>query len=120
MRFSNLRVGQATVGEVNIGHLQVIDLAVSHIQHAGDLLLSHALWEFTQMVLESREVESAARREMIEQLGFLADQVITRGAQKRHDAARAALADLDTIVAGIPSLTPSWATLHPLLQGALA
>ncbi len=74
MRFGNIRVGQDVIGTLNIGHLQVIDVAVSHIQHDGDLPLAHALWEFTQAVIESREVEPATRSIMIEQLAFLSEQ----------------------------------------------
>lgn len=116
MRFSNIRINQGAMGAVNIGHLQVIDVAVSHIQHNGDLALSHALWEFTQAVLE---LEPAARKGMIEQLAFLSDQVLTSQGQKQRSVTRAVLTDLAATTSTIPRLATLWEELAPLLKKAL-
>lgn len=120
MRFSNIRGERGILANVGLGNLQVIDIAVSHIQHNGDLALSHALWEFAQTVLESREVEEATRREMIERLSFLSDQVLTSQGQKQPSVASAVLVDLGRTASSIPALAASWETLEPLLQQALS
>lgn len=119
VRFSNIRVRQGVIGALNIGHLQVIDVAISHIQHNGDLALSHALWEFTQAVLDGQEVEPAARKEMIEQLAFLSDQMLTGQGQKHGAVARTVLRDLAGTASSIPGLALVWEDLAPLLEHAL-
>lgn len=119
MRFSNIRINQGVISSLNISHLQVIDVAISQIQHNGDLALSHVLWEFTQAVLESREVEPDARKDMIERLAFLVDQVLTSQDQKQRPGARAVLADLATTTSAIPGLDSLMKELAPLLQRSL-
>ncbi len=108
------------LAEVDVGNLQVIDVAVSHIQHNGDLALSHALWEFTQTVLESREVEETTRRDIIEQLSFLSDQVLTDQHQKQRAVSHTALVDLERTASRVPELALVWKTLEPLLQQAIS
>lgn len=120
MRFSNLRVKPGMLTHVDMGNLQVIDVAVSQIQHNGDLALSHALWEFTQTVLESREVEETTRRDVIEKLSFLSDQVLTTHRQKQQSIAGTVLVDLGRTASGVPVLAPVWKTLEPLLQQAIS
>jgi hypothetical protein len=119
MRFSNIRINPRVISSVNIGHLQVIDVAVSQIQQSGDLALSHAVWEFTQTVLESPAVDPVARKDMIEQLAFLSDQMLTSETQEEQGAARAVLGDLATTASSIPGLDSIWQELFPLLRRAL-
>lgn len=114
--FRNIRISQGVIGTVNIGHLQVIDVAVSHIQQSGDLALSHAVWEFTQTVLESPAVDPVARKDMIEQLALLSDQMLTSETQEE---ARAVLDDLATTASTIQGLDLVWQELFPLLRRAL-
>ncbi|MFQ5961040.1 MAG: hypothetical protein ACE5MG_06560 [Candidatus Methylomirabilales bacterium] len=117
--FRNIRISQGVIGTVNIGHLQVIDVAVSHIQQSGDLALSHALWEFTQTVLESSAVDPVARKDMIEQLALLSDQMLTSENHEQQGAARAVLGDLATKASTIEGLDLVWQELFPLLRRAL-
>ena len=117
--FRNIRISQEVIGTINIGDLQVIDVAVSHIQQGGDLALSHALWEFTQTALESPAVDPVTRKDMIEQLAFLSGQMLTSENYKQQSAARAALGDLENRVSTIQGLDLVWQELFPLLRRVL-
>lgn len=81
--------------------------------------MSHALWEFTQTVLESSAVDPAARKDMVEQLAFLSGQMLTSETQEEQGAARAVLDDLAATASTIQGLGLVWQELFPLLRRAL-
>lgn len=57
--FSNIRVDRSVVGVINTGQAQAIDVARSYVKQNGDPSLSKLLQEFTQAVLDNRELDQA-------------------------------------------------------------
>src|SRR5437773_12557502 len=81
--FNNIRVDQSVVGAINTGQAQAIDVALSYVKQNGDPALSELLQEFAQAVLDSRELDQAIRKAIVEQLFFLISQVLAKSEQKR-------------------------------------
>jgi len=118
--FNNIRVDQSVVGAINTGQAQAIDVALSYVKQTGDPALSELLQEFAQAVLDSRELDQAIRKAIVEQLFFLISQVLAKSEQKRPAIVSAVLKSVKEALSAFSGLVILWEKLEPVLRQALS
>jgi len=118
--FNNIRVDQSVVGAINTGQAQAIDVALSYVKQNGDPALSELLQEFAQAVLDSRELDQAIRKAIVEQLFFLISQVLAKSEQKRPAIVSAVLKSVKEALSAFSGLVILWEKLEPVLRQALS
>jgi len=117
--FTNIRVDRSVVGVINTGQAQAIDVALSYVKQNGDPGLSKLLQEFTQVVLDNRELDQALRKAIIEQLSFLISQILAKPEQKRASIVNAVLKGIKETLSTFSGLRALWETLEPYLREVL-
>ena len=118
--FNNIRVDQSVVGAINTGQAQAIDVALSYVKQTGDPALSELLQEFAQAVLDSRELDQAIRKAIVEQLFFLISQVLAKSERKRPAIVSAVLKSVKEALSAFSGLVILWEKLEPVLRQALS
>jgi hypothetical protein len=117
--FNNIRVDHSVVGTINTGQAQVIDEGLSYVKQNGNPAFSELFQEFTQAVLDSRELDQATRKAIIEQLSFLISQLLAKPEQKRPAIAGAVFTSIKDVLLSFSSLVTLWEKLEPLLRQVL-
>ena len=117
--FNNIRVDHSIVGAINTGQAQAIDVGLSYVKQNRDPALSELFQEFAQAVLDSRELDQAARKAIIEQLSFLISQLLAKPEQKRTAIVDAVFKNIKEALLAFSGLVTLWETLEPLLRQVL-
>jgi len=117
--FNNIRVDHSIVGAINTGQAQDIDVSLSYVKEIGDPALSELFQQFAQAVLDSRELDQATRKAIIEQLSFLTSQLLAKPEQKRAAIVGAVLKSIKEALRAFSGLVTLWETLEPLLRQVL-
>jgi hypothetical protein len=117
---TNIRLDRSVVGAINTGRAQAIDVALSYIKQKCDPGVSELLQEFTQAVLDDRELDQAMRGAIIEQLSFLISQTLAKQGQKRPSIVNAVLKSIKESLSISSGLITVWDKLEPCLRQVLA
>ncbi len=115
--FNNIRIDRSNVGVVNTGQAGRIDAVVTYSEETGHPELAKALADFTQAVVDSKDVEQATRDAIIEQLSFLASQTATE--KKQPSITSAVFSGLEKTIRTVSGLIKLWEQLGPLLKNSL-
>jgi hypothetical protein len=81
--YNNIRISNSTVGVLNTGDLARIDAVITltkdtDVEAIGDILKS-----LTQTIIDARDIEQKAKKELVELIQSLAEQVVgSQGARK--------------------------------------
>ena len=116
LTFHNIKVDQSVIGAINTGEVKRIDVTMDYIKTSGNNELAQALKEFTQAVIDEKEIEIKMKNEIIEQISFITSQAaLPKEKQKTSIVKTVLLAIKDTIFT-ISSLMLLWGKLQPLLE----
>jgi hypothetical protein len=118
--FNNIHIDRSTVGVVNTGTINGVDLAISTIQSGGDNNLASAIRELTEAIAATRELDEEQRTQALQLV-----EVVAQEATKPKDARRSAV--IKPILAGLAeaikvgsSLSTLWARLEPVFTAAFS
>jgi len=114
--FNNINVDRSVIGSINTGEVGSIDVAMDSI---GDPQLVKALKDFTEAVINNKEMELEKKNEVIEQLAFLSSQATVPSAERKPSIIRTVIASVASS-ATTAGLAQAWTALSPLLQGMIS
>lgn len=116
-----------TIGVVNTGNVQKIEVALHQLNEAGNDHLKEALSQMTNAVLAARhELSSSVTEELLENLAFVSTQATTGPANRQRGMIRGALAGIRELVGGVKTsaetvaaVVSAWKAAEPVLRAAL-
>lgn len=118
--FHNIKVDRSVVGVINTGDVGQIDSALTNIGMGGNAELQTVLSDFTQAVLNEKDVDTLLRNEILEQLAVLTSQVTLPTHQRKQGVLKAMFKAVSDSVSTIAALSALWEKVHPLLIAAFA
>ena len=121
MTFHNISVSNSVVGAINTGNVQRVDVAIEKIKQVGaeGAKFAEALREFTQAIVDDKELAEQEKQGVVDQLAFLTDQVRTKPAERNKGVIGAVLSGIGTAVSASNGLVTLWQHLHPWLHKVL-
>jgi len=96
----NIKVDNSTVGVINTGNIETVDVAVSALHNEGKREFAEALNELTTEVIKSRELQNDVKNQVIELLSLIAAEATVPKERQRKGAMHALISQLK----GIPCL----------------
>ena len=120
MTFNNIRVDRSTIGTINTGGIQRLDIAVTQIKEQEQANLAEALKELTEVVLQSQEIVETAKNEIVEHLSFLAEEVIKPKEKRNLTIAKMVFGNLVKVVPATANLQALWDKVAAMLHTALS
>lgn len=115
--FNNINVANSVVGSINTGQVKRIDVAMDRIKISGDNDLVRALKEFSEAVINDRQLDADLKNELIEQIGFISSQAVLTKEKQQPGLIKAVIGAIQNAVAPISTLLSLWDVLRPLLEG---
>lgn len=106
--YNHIDVSKSVVGSINTAQVGRIDIAMEEITNGGNDKVGQAIKELTEAVVNSAEADKALKNELMEQLGFLAEQATLPKAQRQSSVVAMVLKSVPTTIAVAANLTTVW------------
>src|SRR3989339_1797615 len=90
----NIKVDNSTVGVINTGNIETVDVAVSALHSEGKKEFAEALNQLATAVIKSTELQDAAKNQIIELLSLIAAEATAPKERQRKGAMKALIAQL--------------------------
>jgi hypothetical protein len=117
--FHNIRVEGSTIGSINTGTIQQLDVAIGQAQGAGAEPLADAVKVLAEALVQSRDLADARKSEALEQLTLLTQQAQLPRAERKPGLIRAALNALGDTAKTVTGLIAAWEKARPYLEQLL-
>ena len=102
---NNIEVDRSTIGVLNTGSLEMVDSAVTVLKESGQgAAAAAAILEVTQAVLASAALSAAAKNEVVELRGGVAQEASAPKEQRRPAQAKALLERLGTVLTTVNAM----------------
>lgn len=113
--YHNIRVSNSTIGAINTGSIQSLDIAISTLQEQGAVKVADALRSLSQAIVDSSELSDEKREEALELLDAVSAELAAPAAQRRKSLARPLMAGLADVVRGALALEPVVSKYLPVI-----
>jgi hypothetical protein len=114
--FNNIRVEGSSVGVINTGELQRLDLALTQVRVGGDTASADVLKTLTQAVIDAPEIDGTAKNEALEHLSYLAQQATLPPEHRQRSVGRTVVTTLERLLHVAASVATVYATAKPVLD----
>ena len=119
INFQHIRVEKSTIGAINTGTIQQLDVAIGQAEGAGAGALAGAVKTLAEAFMQSKELDDARKNEALEQLTLLTEQVRLPAQQRKPGLIRAALGALKDTATTAAGLLSVWEKAKPYLDQLL-
>jgi len=107
---NNISIDRSTIGILNTGQIQQIDLNISKLSQRNQIDIAEALKVLTSAIASTQGLSAEGRNELVEQLHELSDQAVLRPNQRKLGVIRAIIAGLSSSLNSVSALATIWAT----------
>lgn len=116
MTFHNIQVDNSIIGSINSGYIQSIDIAMNDVTIINNFQLAKSLKQFTEAILNDKQLQSERKNDLLEQVSFLANEAIQGKGKRKNSIAVLTLKAIRDTVATSAGLATLWNALEPLLK----
>lgn len=116
----NIRVDNSTIGVINTGNIETVDVAVSVLQNEGKREFAQALNELTTAVIRSTELQDMTKNQIVELLSLIATEATAPKERQRKGAMMALLSQLKDLLSVGVTLTQLWEKWGPVIRSIFA
>ncbi len=112
---NQLNIDRSVIGVLNTGTIQNLNATISAIQSV-DPNLTNELKKFIEAVSQNTELSQEFRKEVIEQLSFLASQIFAQKEKRNSSVIKTVFSSIGTTLSAVNSLLGLWEKLKPMLE----
>ena len=113
----NVTVSGGTVGAINLGIANDIQVSLGAITQNGDLGVAEKLADLTNAILNANDADNAAKNELLDQMAFITQQASAKPSERKPGAIKAMLSAVKEGAGAITSVAGAWRAVEPLLKG---
>ncbi|MFM0272399.1 hypothetical protein PQQ59_17555 [Paraburkholderia aspalathi] len=116
---NNIKVDNSTVGSINTGNVESIDVSITYLKDGGNEKISEALKQLTEAIINDGLLSKEAKEPLLDQVAFLSEQAAAGAKDRRPGMIKAAFGALDSAAPTISALASVWTAVAPLLKSYL-
>lgn len=116
---NNIRFDHNTIGVVNTGTIQSLDLTMTAMRNQGHEGLVEAIQRLTQAVLDDAESSKELKEDILEQLDFLSREALKPESERSKSVVKAVFGGLERTITLAASLIGIWAQCGPVIRQAM-
>ncbi len=105
---NNIKIDNSTIGVLNTGNIETVDVAITSLKQSGDQSVGTALLAVSEAILANAEINNELKNHLVEILSVLAAEATAPKERRRNTAMRPLLSELATLMSGIGSLSQLW------------
>lgn len=113
--FNNINVDRSVIGAINTGNVQQIDVAMSQIKNSSNNELAEAFKNFTEAIINEKQLNKEDKNQLIEQVSFLASQCTAPKEARKPSIVKSVLSNVKDTVTTVVALNTLWDKLYPLI-----
>lgn len=113
----NVTVTGGTVGAINFGTVNDIQVNIQTMTKNGDVEIADKLLDLTNAILNAKDATQEAKNELLDQVAFLTAQANTPPAERKLGLIKAAVAGVKEGAAVIASAAGAWTAAEPIIKG---
>ena len=113
----SVTVNGGTVGAINMGTANDIQVSLEAITQNGDLGVADKLADLTNAVLNAEEADAATKNELLDQIAFITQQASTKPGERKPGTIKAMVSAVQEGAGAITSAAGAWQAVEPLLKG---
>ncbi len=106
--YNHINVNKSVVGLINTAQVGRIDVAMEEITNGGNVEVGQAIKKLTEAVINSSTADEKLKNELMEQLGFLAEQATLPKAQRQGSVVAMVLKSMPSSLAFAANITTVW------------
>lgn len=114
--FKNINIDRSIVGSVSIDNIGKIDVAMDFLQTKGNQELAQLLKEFTEQVSKNKEIDVELKKEILEQLSFVASQITTPKGKRNKSVLKLIFQGIRDTIGNASELLVLWQKLQEVLE----
>jgi hypothetical protein len=103
--FHNINVSTSTVGVINTGNIESVDLAITALRNSGSQDVAEAIRILSQALVDSTDVPSATKNDALQLLDAIATESALPQDRRRPVVAKSLLTQLSGLIGPIATLT---------------
>jgi len=114
--YNHIQVNDSVVGSINTAQVGRIDIAMEKITNGGDQEVAKAIKALTEAIIDSKDATEELKNQIVEQLGFLADQATLSKEHRQTSVVSMVLNTLAGTIGIAADLTALWVQWGPILN----
>lgn len=120
VNLNNIKVDNSTIGVLNTGNIESVDVSVTSLQQSGNSQLANAIKELANAVVSSNELQNDTKDQLIEILSVLSSEATAPVERQRKGVAKVLIEQFKNALNVSTQLTQLWSTWGPIIMGAFA
>jgi hypothetical protein len=112
----NIKVDNSTIGVINTGNIETVDVAVSALNNSGNNDIATALNQLTTEVVKNTEPQNDVKNQIVELLSLIASEATAPKERQRKGAMKALLSQLKDLLSVSSSLIQIWEKWGPTIH----
>ncbi len=117
---NNIKIDRSTIGVINTGNIESIDMSVTSLNQSGDNEIGKALKELSESILNNKEIEDKLKNQLIEIISVIAIESTAPEEKRRKSIIKPLIVELSNILSGVSSLTEIWENVKPIIETLFA
>lgn len=122
MNFQNIKIDKSNIGVLNTGEIGKLEAVMNVIEKDGNSELKNAIKEFTQAVIDAKEVDAKIKNEIVDKISFLATQATALKENRMLSVVKTVIESIKvalTATEALPTLMTLWDKLVVLFAVAI-
>ena len=115
---NNIKVDNSTIGVLNTGSIETVDVAIGALKGVNEDDIASAIKDLTQAVIENSTIQADTKDDMLELISVLAVEATAPKEKRRAKAMRPLLTRLNEIVGTVAGLIVIWEKVGPIITQA--
>jgi hypothetical protein len=115
---NNIRVDNSTIGVINTGNMETVDLSVSALAQEGQADLAAALTNLTNAVLSNNDIHIDIKNQIVEILSIISSEATAPPEKRRNSVAETLLSHLERLLRLSNQLGEVWERWGPTIRAA--
>ncbi len=116
MTYQYINVQNSSVGAINTGNIENIDVSMSNLMNSGNANIAENIKAFTEAIIDSNKLNDTNKNELLEQLSFISTQIIQKKEKRRNGLVKPILEGISGSLQGSAALIEIWDKLYPLIS----
>lgn len=118
VNLNNIKINNSTIGVLNTGNIESVDVSVTSLQQSGDNQLAEAIKELTNAVVASTELQNDAKNQLIEIISVISAEATAPPERQRKGVVKVLTEQLKNILQISAQLTQIWSVCGPIIVEA--
>lgn len=113
---NNIKIDKSTIGVLNTGNIESIDMAVTCLHQGGNDKIGKAILELSEAILKQNEINDGLRNQLMELISAIATEATAPKKSQRKTILRPLIGELSTLIRGITVLNQIWQKVQPIIE----